>query len=570
VRHRVAASLAAAALVLVACSSDAPDPDEQAQGAIEEDASAPQASDPRSDEPSDDDTGDRPDEGDAEPTPPPPVDPPAPPATRADVVATAERLLAGALDEGGDGTLAVLVTDEWGREVLAHEPDLPVLPASTLKSVTAAAALVTFGPDARFVTRVDTTAPIDASGVLRGDLVVRAGGDPVLATDEYIRWVYPARPRTSLAELADQLVAAGLTQLDGDLLATLDGWEGPRVPDGWPDRYFSSLDARYHDGLTVDAGLRTIVSYPEPEDSDDDTEDTDDGAEDTDDTGDTDDTEATDDGDDDGDADGGDGQDTDEVDPEELGPPTVRVDHAPDPAQHTLDELARLLEERGVELRGEQRVDAPSGPVVGRLARVESPPLEELLRFAVQRSDNQLTDAIFRAVGRARVGDGSFEGGARGVAQALAGLGVDTEGLVLADGSGLSRDDRITARQLVDLERAMARSRHAARWPGLMAVMGESGTLDARLRGTIAQGRFAGKTGTLRDVTSLAGTTRASDGRRYHLAVLVNDEGSMRWVGRTLTDELVVLLAADLQGCTAREADGADGALGIPPLAVRC
>lgn len=565
-RRTVAASLAAAALLVGACTADTEGPEGPAQGAIEDDAAAPEASDPPEDAPPADGDAEEGPDGAAPAPAPPAAEPPPPPDDREAVVATARRLLTGALEEGGDGTLAVLVTDEWGREVLAHQPDLPVLPASTLKSVTAAAALVTFGPDARFVTSVETTAPIDATGVLRGDLVVRAGGDPVLATDEYIRWVYPARPSTPLAELADQLVEAGLAELDGDLLATLDGWEGPRVPEGWPDRYFSSLDARYHDGLTVDAGLRTIVTYPEPEEDDDAADDADqepDARPDAETDG-TDETDGADGSDD------GAGTTDDEIDLEELGPPTVRVDHATDPAQHTLDELARLLEERGVELRGERRVDGPSAPVVGRLARIESPPMEELLRFAVQRSDNQLTDAIFRAVGRARVGDGSFEGGARGVAQAVAGLGVDTEGLVLADGSGLSRDDRITARQLVDLERAMARSRHAATWRGLMAVMGESGTLDERLRGSIAQGRFAGKTGTLRDVTALTGTTRAPDGRRYHLAVLVNDEGSLRWIGRTMTDELVVLLAADLQGCVAREGSGGDGALGIPPLAVRC
>jgi serine-type D-Ala-D-Ala carboxypeptidase/endopeptidase (penicillin-binding protein 4) len=506
-----------------------------------------------------------------------PSPPPEPPASRAQVTATAQRLLAGALDEADGGTLALLVVDEHGREVVSHGADEAVLPASTLKIVTAAAALVTFGREARFTTRIDATAPIDADGVLRGDLVVVAGGDPVLATDEYGRYVYPARPRTPIAALADDLVAAGLTVVEGDVLGVIRGYEGPRVAPGWPDRYFSSLDARYHDGLTVDAGLRTILRYPEPEEDEDEDGGEADDAEPLDDVDSESEDATTEDADTDGadddtddDTEDTDGEDGDEVDPETLGPPTVTVDHAVDPAAHALSELTRLLEERGVEIRGEQRIGDPERPVVGRLASVSSPPLEELLRFAVQRSDNQLTDGIFRAVGRARVGDGSFEGGARATEQVLARLGVDTEGLVLVDGSGLSRDDRLTARHLVDLERAMLGSRHAPTWRGLMAVMGESGTLDTRLRGTIAQGRFAGKTGTLRDVTALVGTMRAADGRRYHLAAIVNDQGSMRWIGRTLTDELIVLLVADLEGCTVRDAGDTPGALGVPPLAVRC
>jgi serine-type D-Ala-D-Ala carboxypeptidase/endopeptidase (penicillin-binding protein 4) len=586
-RSRLAASLTAV-LLLAGCTTQQ---DDALDTAPPVDGSAPSADSPttQTDRRAEDDGPDgdgevAASEGERPATASEPSPPPEPPASRAEVTATARRLLAGALDEADGGTLALLVVDEHGREVVSHGADEAVLPASTLKVVTAAAALVTFGSDARFTTRIDATAPIDADGVLRGDLVVVAGGDPALATDEYGRYVYPARPRTPIAALVDDLVAAGLTVVEGDVLGVIRGYEGPRVATGWPDRYFSSLDARYHDGLTVDAGLRTILRYPEPEDEDEDDpddaeprDDADSGSEDTtaqdtdDADTDADDPDADDpDGTDDADAEDTDGEDGDEVDPETLGPPTVTVDHAVDPAAHALAELTRLLEERGVEVRGETRIGEPQRPVVGRLASVSSPPLEELLRFAVQRSDNQLTDGIFRAVGRARVGDGSFEGGARATGQVLARLGVDTDGLVLADGSGLSRDDRLTARLLVDLERAMLGSRHAPTWRGLMAVMGESGTLDTRLRGTIAQGRFAGKTGTLRDVTALVGTMRAADGRRYHLAAIVNDPGSMRWIGRTLTDELIVLLVADLEGCAVSEAGDSPGALGVPPLAVRC
>ena len=90
----------------------------------------------------------------------------------------------------------MFVTDTYGRELGALQPDDAVLPASTLKIVTAAVALVTMGPDARLATRVDATAPIGPSGVLDGSLVLVGSGDPMLATPEYGRWIYPARPRT--------------------------------------------------------------------------------------------------------------------------------------------------------------------------------------------------------------------------------------------------------------------------------------------------------------------------------------------------------------------------------------
>jgi serine-type D-Ala-D-Ala carboxypeptidase/endopeptidase (penicillin-binding protein 4) len=492
-------------------------------------------------------------------------DAPAPPDSRDALVATAREIVTAGVEAVGDAPFGVLVVDEHGREIVAHEPDQALLPASTLKIVTAASALLTFGADGRFTTSAKVTAPLDADGVLRGDLVVVGTGDPVLVTDEYARWVYPARPRTLLADLADAVAATGLERIEGDVIGVSDRFPGARTASGWPDRYFSSFDARYSDGLSVDAGLRTLLRYPEPEEDETDG-DTDDGAgtagsEATD----GDDPDATESGDEDDDA------SDDAPDPEELGPPEVLVDHAPDPRQHASSEFARLLEERGVELAGAVRAGAPSGPIVGRLALVESPPMEELLRFAVQRSDNQITDGLFRAVGRARTGAGSWYRADRAARQVLDRLGVDHSQARFADGSGLSRDDRVTARLLVDLDRAMQATRHAAVWRSLMAVTGESGTLDGRLRGTIASGRFAGKTGTLRDVAGLTGTVTLDGQPRYHLAVIVNDaDGNQRWVARTVADELILALVADVDGCEVRVADAGEGPLGRPPVLARC
>lgn len=482
------------------------------------------------------------------------VEPPPPPDGRDAVIARTQQLVGQAIRTAEDTPLAVLVTDEYGREIAAHRPDEPMLPASTLKIVTAAAVLATIGPDARFTTGVETTAPIDGDGTLRGDLVLLGGGDPALATDEYGRWVYPARPRTPLAALADDLVAHGLTRLEGDVVGTAPDFTGPARADGWPDRYFSSFDARYASGLTVDAGLRTILTYPEPEDDPDA-----DGSPDL-----------TDPDRDAAPSDDPDGAD-DEVAPEDLGPPDVRVDHVLDPAAHAAAELVRLLVERDVEVVGEGRSGEVDAPIVGRLASVDSPPMHELLRFAVQRSDNHLTDGLFHAIGRIRTGEGSWERGDRALRQVLERFDIDHRQAVFADGSGLSRDDRVTARLLVDLDRAMYAGRHAATWDSLMAVMGESGTLRERLRGTVAAGRVRGKTGTLRDVTSLSGSVHDDTGVRYHFVVIANEaDGPGRWVARSLMDELALQLSADVAGCdvTPGEPPEADGE--IPRATIRC
>ncbi len=485
--------------------------------------------------------------GEEEPRPEMAVAPGPPPESRARVEAEARTLLTGLLARADGERVAVLVVDEEGREVVAHDADEAVLPASTLKVVTAAAALITFGAGARFTTRLESTAPIDSRGVVDGDLVLIGTGDPVLATPEFGRWIYPARPRTPFEDLADQLVEAGVTRVTGDVLGVVDRFEGPTTATGWPDRYFWDFDARYADGLAVDAGTRTIVTYPDEED------DVDPGSESS--------------GQGPGPADRSTDEDGDE---EPSEPPTVKIEHTAAPAEHAVAELVRLLEERGVEVAGTSAVREPERPLVGRLAAVSSPPVGDLLRFAVQRSDNQMADALFRAVGRQRTGVGSFASGEAALRQVLASLGIDHAGAVFADGSGLSRDDRVTARVLVELDRTMLASRYASTWTSLMAEMGRSGTLAKRLRGTVADGRFRGKTGTLRDVSALAGTVHGDGPRRYHLAVIANADGQARWLARTFADELIVLLAADLEGCEIGEDREGDGALGRDPIAVAC
>lgn len=516
-----------------------------------------------------------------DPAPSSGTDLPPPPATRDDLTAQLRALVEEARDAAEELQLAVHVTDERGRALVSAAADRPQLPASTLKVVTAAALLTTLGGDAELVTRVDATAGIDADGRLEGDLLLLGAGDPSLTTDEYSELVYAARPRTSLAALADQLVDAGLRELTGDVRGVADRYEDETLPAGWPERYLGSFDGRHIAGLTVDAGLRTLLDHPDarlrdPDEDDDaleldqlldllELDDEDRDALDLDD-------------------------ELDDLDPSllreladrdedlvDLGDPEVRVELASDPVNHAAAELRRLLVDRDVEVAGEATVGRGQEPVVARLAAVPSPPLQELLRFTVQRSDNHLADTLFRLAGRVRTGEGTWSGGARALEQTLVRFGVDPTGAVFADGSGLSREDRLTARQLVDLDRALTGDpRFSAAWRDLQAVTGESGTLRRRLVDTTASGRFLGKTGTLRDVTALSGQVVATDAEglaapRYHLATLATaDRVADRAVARALTDELVLALVADLDGCELRTPPDGDGPLGRAPSSVAC
>lgn len=591
--RRGVALVAVVAVVLAGCRGDEPPPTGGGEdGSSEVAAPPPDAAAPGPD-PTAPSAGERPPPVDDPRAPDGDEELPAPPPTRDALVADLEQLVADAADRAPD-SFGVLVTDEVGREVVALRPDRPQLPASTLKQVTAAAILTTLGPRARLWTHVDATAGVDEDGLLDGDLVVVGGGDPTLVTDEYVTGVYPARPRTRLADLADQLVDLGLREVSGDLHAVAPGYAHDPLPQGWPDRYLDSFDGRHLAGLTVDAGLRTLVRYPqarvlggEDDDEDDDGFDEDrsvDVAE----ALDLDEPPASRDAlralveDEEAGLDlaGVDGSVLAQLAPGvlDLGPVDTRVEHATDPVAHTGAELRRLLAERGVELRGEVVTQPPPTPALARLATVGSPTVADLLRFTIQRSDNHLADQLFLLAGRVRTGSADYASAERALHQVLTRLGVGTTGSRFADGSGLSRDDRATPRQLVDLDRALSHSpRWGQVWPGLQAEMGVSGTLERRLRGTVAQGRFLGKTGTLRDVSALTGRVTARSGeavpgeRSYHLAVMATDaELPGRAVARAVADELILTLVADLDGCDVRTPSDGDGPLGRGAREVAC
>lgn len=430
----------------------------------------------------------------ASPSPALAPEPPAVPASRAALQERLSTVLADPLLAVSEGSVSVDIRDGYGRPVHEQMADAPRLPASTMKLVTAAAALRTFGPDHRFETSARTAVPVTGNGTVVGDLVLVGAGDPVLGTPIYGELIYPSRPRTRLEDLADEIVAAGVERITGSVVGDGTAFEGDGLARGWPDRYLSSFDARYISALTVDSGIAYDVRATEARD--------------------------------------------------------LIATIEPDPAALAARALWRLLVDRGVTIEsGAESAALPTEAAV-TVATVESAPLVDILTHMVRRSDNQVADTLFLTTGWRRTGIGTWNAGAVAARAVMGELGLDGRGTVLADGSGLSRDDRLTARLLAELDQAMARTEDADTWWRLMAVSGREGTLRRRLRGTIADGRFLGKTGTLDDTKSVVGTVFGPDERRYHLAVIANDVvGRDQRIVGVLMDELVLALEEDLFGC---------------------
>jgi len=146
---------------------------------------------------------------------------------------------------------------------------------------------------------------------------------------------------------------------------------------------------------------------------------------------------------------------------------------------------------------------------------------------------------LLKGLGARYRAKGSTRAGASVARQTLAGLGVHPR---IADGSGLSRANRTSPRQVVRmLERVRA---DAAAGPALrasLAVAGRTGTVAGRMRGTRAAGRCNVKTGTLSNVSALAGYCRARDGRDIAFALLMNRVSPPG--ARAIQDRIAVAIA---------------------------
>ncbi len=182
---------------------------------------------------------------------------------------------------------------------------------------------------------------------------------------------------------------------------------------------------------------------------------------------------------------------------------------------------------------------APDGAYT--LGQVESDPLPAVLREMDRDSDNFTAEMIVKTIG-AEVGDvGSTPAGMAIVRRDLGWLGIPLAGVHLADGSGLSLDDRVTARMLTMLLERMWDDPefHQPMWAAL-PVAGVSGTLEDRMERRPARGAVRAKTGTTNRASALAGYVRD----RYAFAVVQNGFPVATWAAREAQDRFATALAA--------------------------
>ncbi|HEX2381081.1 MAG TPA: D-alanyl-D-alanine carboxypeptidase/D-alanyl-D-alanine-endopeptidase [Acidimicrobiales bacterium] len=359
----------------------------------------------------------------------------------------------------GSSCLTVAVD---GRTVFSSESTSPIIPASVEKLATAQAALSKLDPNAVLTTSVKTGSP-PHDGVVDGDIWLVGGGDPLLMTDAYAEhFKHQPVTHTDFEALADRVVAAGVHEVRGSVVGDDSRYDRARVVPQWADEAITAHDIGPLGALVVNDGL---TQFPPTSDA-----------------------------------------------------RTPRETAAVDPATDAANQLTRLLQARGVVVMG-----APASGSAPRdateVAKLESPPIDQVVATMVRESDNEAAELLTKEIGLHDTGAGTTANGIAGIRQVFQDRNLPLDGVAQVDGSGLSRDDQVTCafvQALLDAEGP------ASTLAKDMPVAGQTGTLAERFVGTPIVGQLRAKTGTLNQVTALAGYVQTARGAQMSFSYIIN------------------------------------------------
>jgi D-alanyl-D-alanine carboxypeptidase/D-alanyl-D-alanine-endopeptidase (penicillin-binding protein 4) len=208
------------------------------------------------------------------------------------------------------------------------------------------------------------------------------------------------------------------------------------------------------------------------------------------------------------------------------------------PAAYAARELWRALKNDGVTITGGAGA-ATTPPGARLLADAPSPTVAELIGLMLPPSDNFFAETLLKDLGALYGGAGTTSAGAAVVRKVISELLGFTPSIV--DGSGLSRSDKTSPYEVVQLLAGLYPSTLGALLRERLAVAGRTGTLELRMRHTRAENRCRGKTGTLEGASNLVGYCRAGNGHELAFAIFTDDIAIER--AHTFQDHIAISLA---------------------------
>ena len=426
--------------------------------------------------------------------------------------------------------VSLLVRDAGSNEIVAElHADRPRSPASTIKVLTTFVALDSLGPSYTWKTRIYRTGKL-TNGVLNGDLILVGGGDPYMTSE---RWW----------SLVQNLRELGLAKINGDIIID-NSYFAPIATrrsdfDARPWRSYNVLP----DALMVNFQTSRFTLTPSPQRSH----------------------------------------------------PQVTVN--PLPANLKIDNLAKVSggkcqgENGGIDFQHPEDGDTTTIVIAGVMAAAcgtlstnraimtapeyaygtfrtfwtqsggaidggfkvgtlpqdaiqlyafDSLPAAEIIRLVNKYSNNVMARTLLLTLGAEKFGaPATTQGGREAERTWLADNRIQIPGLVIDNGSGLSRDERITVRGMTEVLDLAWHSPFMPEFAASLPLSATDGTLRNRFRAAGMHGRLRLKTGRIDDVSGLAGFVNAASGKTYVVAILINHPGAHRGSGEAIQAELI-------------------------------
>jgi len=380
----------------------------------------------------------------------------------------------------------LIVNPRTGDTLYSKNAGKLFMPASNMKIITSAAALTLLGPDYTYKTTFLADGPVRDS-LLDGNLLVIGRGDPTISDN------MRGLATTVMDTLADSVRAHGIREVTGSLARVGDAFPDSIHGYGWEWDDLGEYYGAGVDELIFNEGMAPTTLRPPPD--------------------------------------------------------TVRDSlysgPAKDPATGYLNAFNdALLRKRITVQAGVMDSILPTPFKMDTLFTFVSLPMRNIIPALMKPSQNQIAEILLKTIGLERGGMGTADSARKIVGQLLLSWGVQPDGFVIRDGSGLSRHDMVSPETIVRVLDRIQQDTAFAVFYNAMPIAGVDGTLKDRMRGTPAEGNVHAKTGSIAFARSLSGYVTTADGERLIFSVLSNNWTTPSSTVTGVADQIAAALAS--------------------------
>jgi D-alanyl-D-alanine carboxypeptidase/D-alanyl-D-alanine-endopeptidase (penicillin-binding protein 4) len=441
----------------------------------------------------------------------------------------------------------LLIDVKTGKEIAAFNPDMSLSPASTMKLFSTATALELFGEDHRFETKIQYDGEIK-NGILYGNIYIKGGGDPTLGSS---RFEQNYKNPFFLSEWAEKIKALGINKIEGaivgdaqyfstNIIPNLRAWEdianyygagacGLSIYDDFFEITFKSGanagDTTYITEIKPEIPFLKLTNYVKASDSK-----------------------------------------ADEAFvfgapyvyereirgtiPKASSNFTIKA-ALPDPAHFAALELERYLKTIGVTISKSattiRKMNLEKSLVYTKRKEIYttfSPKLSEIVYTTNKISFNLYPEHLLTHIGIKLLNMNDSESGAGALKMFWQKKGMDTEGMFIRDGSGLTRYNFVTSRQLVFLLQYIKNTgKYYTAFNNSLPVAGKSGTLRNMCKKSVAEDNVRAKSGSISKVRAYSGYATAASGQEMAFAIMVNNYTCKDTEMRDLLEKILINIA---------------------------